>query len=157
MRRRVRDRHVPLDFDRRENRPRDHVTSLTSRRRQLSRCFTIHKSDACRSFPPLEENSLKGRTSEGGGGGGCRAFVLPFCLHIPLFFFFIFFYVPSLRLHSSPSSLLISFLPRRRRMETLMRFGSRWLGPMHPTTTTSPRSHPPNPSLLMMVRWMTFC
>lgn len=59
---------------------------------------------------------------------------------------FFFFYLPSLRLHSSPSSLLISFLTRRRRMETLMRFGSRWLGAMHPTTTTNPRSHPPTPT-----------
>lgn len=104
MRRRGRDRHVPLDFDRRENRPCDRVTTFTSRRRQLSRRFTFHKSAACRSFPPLEENPLKGRTSEGGGGGGCRAFVLPFCLHIPLFFSL--FFLPSLT-----SAPLLTLLP----------------------------------------------
>lgn len=112
------------------------VTALTSRRRQFSRRFTFHK----RVFPHLKKIPLNEELQREEEDVGHLS-----SLFVSTFLFFFFFYLPSLQLHSSPSSLLISFLPRRRRMETLMRFGSRWLDAMHPTTTTSPRSHPPTP------------
>lgn len=62
-------------------------------------------------------------------------------------FCFVCFYLPSLQLRSSPSSLLTSFLPCHRRMGALMRFGSRWLAAMHPTTTTATAAaNPPVPA-----------
>lgn len=106
------------------------VTS--TRRRSVSFSQVCHQQ----KFSPLEKIPLE-RVERELEGEECRAFILPFCLCIPV--------LPSFPL-APLSALLLFFLPPHQRMETLMRFDSRWL----PAT-------PPPPFFLMTVWWLTFC
>lgn len=94
------------------------MTVTSTRRRSVSFSQVCHQQ----KFSPLEKIPLERveRELEGGGVSG---------IHPPFFVSAFLFYLPFLWLHSPPSSS--SFLPPHQRMETLMRFGSRWL----PATT----------------------
>lgn len=93
------------------------MTVTSTRRRSVSFSQVCHQQ----KFSPLEKIPLE-RAERELEGEECRAFILPFCLCIPV--------LPSFPL-APLSALLHSFLPPHQRMETLMRFGSRWL----PATT----------------------
>lgn len=89
------------------------MTVTSTRRRSVSFSQVCHQQ----KFSPLEKIPLE-RAERELEGEECRAFILPFCLCIPV--------LPSFPL-APLSALLLSFLPPHQRMETLMRFGSRWL------------------------------